>query len=298
MKKNYVNQWKILLDNRKPMAYWKYYKRSINTINEIYSIKPMPRKSETYFSTTIEKGLKILSLFDQDRTKSSLAEISRLTKINKTSTYRFVNTFLELGFLRKNRETKMISLGPRAIALGHGFLRGFDLLDVIRPIIDNAVKTYQATVDAALLDGDALLIIYRRETGNTLTYRLPTVTRSLHCSAIGKSVLAFLSEDELTGMIKPSQLVRKTPNSIVNYENLLKELRRIREHGYALNREEFIIGLIAIGAPLIHIDTKRVVGAVSFDFSTPQISIKEMEKKYSGAIVKLAGEISKVLPML
>ena len=60
----------------------------------------------------------------------------------------------------------------------------------------------------------------------------------------------------------------------------------------------FIIGMIAIAAPLINFDTKKVVGAVGFDFSTPQISINEMEKKYSGAIVQLAGEISKVLPIL
>ena len=258
----------------------------------------MSYKSETYFSTTIEKGLRILCLFNQDRNKFSLSEISRLTKINKTSSYRFVNTFLELGFLRKNPETKMISLGPKAIALGHGFLRGFDLLEVIKPIIDNAFKTYKATVDVALLDGDALLIVYRREMGNTLTYRLPTVTRSLHCSAIGKSVLAFLPEDELVKMIKLSPLVRKTQNSIVNQQKLLKELRSIRKHGYALNREEFIIGLIAIGAPLINTGTERVVGAVSFDFSTPQISISEMEKKYAEAIVELAREISDVLPIL
>ena len=258
----------------------------------------MPNKSKTYFSTTIEKGLRILCLFNQDRNKFSLSEISRLTKINKTSSYRFVNTFLELGFLRKNPETKMISLGPKAIALGHGFLRGFDLLEVIKPIIDNAVKTYKATVDVALLDGDALLIVYRREMGNTLTYRLPAVTRSLHCSAIGKSVLAFLPEDELAEMIKLSPLVRKTQNSIVNQRKLLKELRSIRKHGYALNREEFIIGLIAIGAPLINTGTERVVGAVSFDFSTPQISISEMEKKYAEAIVELAREISDVLPIL
>ena len=258
----------------------------------------MPQKSETYFSTTIEKGLKILSLFNQDRNKFSLSEISRLTKINKTSSYRFVNTFLELGFLRKNPETKMISLGPKAIALGHGFLRGFDLLEVIKPIVDNAVKTYKATVDVALLDGDALLIVYRRETGNTLTYRLPTVTRSLHCSAIGKSVLAFLPEDQLAEMIKLSPLVRKTQNSIVNQQKLLEELRTIRKHGYAINREEFIIGLIAIGAPLINIGSERAVGAVSFDFPTPQISIHEMEKKYAEAILELAREISDVLPIL
>ena len=258
----------------------------------------MPKNPKTYFSSTIEKGLRILSLFNEDRNKSSLAEISRLTGINKTSAYRFVNTFIELGFLRKNPDTKMISLGPKAIALGHGFLRGFDLLEVVKPIVDQAVKTYKTTVDVALLDGDALMIIYRREMGNTLTFRLPTVTRSLHCSAIGKAVLAFLPEHKIVEMIKPASLVRKTPNSIVNHQKLKAELGRIREQGYALNKEEYIIGLIAIAAPLINASTHEVVGAVSFDFSTPQISIDEVEKRFSESIINVANEISQVLPIL
>jgi IclR family pca regulon transcriptional regulator len=258
----------------------------------------MSKNPKTYFSTTIEKGLKILSLFNQDRNKSSLAQISRLTGINKTSTYRFVNTFIELGYLRKNPDTKMISLGPTAIALGHGLLRGFDLLEVIKPIVDQAVKAFKTTVDVALLDGDVLMIIYRREMGNTLTFRLPTVTRSLHCSAIGKSVLAFLPEHKLAEMIKPASLVRKTPNSIVNTQKLKAELGRIREQGYALNKEEYIVGLIAIAAPLINVSTQAVVGAVSFDFSTPQISIDEVEKRYSESIIDVANEISQVLPLL
>ena len=68
--------------------------------------------------------------------------------------------------------------------------------------------------------------------------------------------------------------------------------------GDTINREDFITGLIATGAPLINIGTERVVGAVSFDFSTPQVSINEMEKKYSEAILELAREISDVWPIL
>ena len=81
----------------------------------------MTVKNEQYYSKTLEKGLIILDLFDRDHQYRSLSEISRLTGINKTSTYRFVNTLVQLGYLRKSTTNKSLRLGPRAFVLGHHF---------------------------------------------------------------------------------------------------------------------------------------------------------------------------------
>ena len=73
----------------------------------------MKPENDKYFSKTIEKGLLILSLFDRDHSKRSLSEISHITGINKTSVFRFVNTLVELGYLRKNSSSRLIRLGPK-----------------------------------------------------------------------------------------------------------------------------------------------------------------------------------------
>lgn len=258
----------------------------------------MAGKTNSYFSTTLEKGMRILSLFNQERIKCSLTEISRLTGINMTSTYRFVNTFVEMNYLRRDPDSKLIKLGPRAVALGHGFLRGFDLLQMIKPIIDEAYETNGVTVDTALLDGDSLFIIYRREAGNTLTYRLPTVTNSLHCSALGKSVLAFLPEKEALEIFDRQSAGAKTGNTILQRDGLRRELRLTRKRGYSINNEEYIPGLIAIGAPLMNTGTGRVVGSICFDLSTAQITTRQMEERYAGAVVGLAKEVSEVMPIV
>ena len=66
----------------------------------------MSGPSDPYFSKTIEKGLVILSLFDRNHPHISLVEISRKLGINKTSTYRFVNTLVQLNYIKKSPETK------------------------------------------------------------------------------------------------------------------------------------------------------------------------------------------------
>ena len=81
----------------------------------------MTTKTKPYYSKTLEKGLIILDLFDRDHQHRGLSEISRLTGINKTSTYRLVNTLVQMGYLRKSIHNKSLRLGPRAFVLGHHF---------------------------------------------------------------------------------------------------------------------------------------------------------------------------------
>lgn len=258
----------------------------------------MTKKHSPYFSTTLEKGLRILSLFHQDRVKCSQSEISKLTGINMTSTYRFVNTLVELGFLNKDPQTKILKLGPKAISMGHGFLRGFDFIQMVKPIVDEACNKYGINMDIALLDADSLLIVYRRETNNKLPYQLPTIIKNLNCTALGKAVLAFLPAEEQAEIINGLPFEHKTSRTILDKDMLHQELKAIREKGYSLNNEEFVPGLIALGAPLIDTSTKKVSGAVCFDFLSSQHSQEEIEKNYSGLITDLAGRISQILPTI
>jgi IclR family pca regulon transcriptional regulator len=96
----------------------------------------MAIKNYQYFSKTLEKGMIILDLFDRDHQHRGLSEIARLTGINKTSTYRLVNTLVQMGYLRKSKNSKSLRLGPRAFVLGHHFFHGFDIFQSVKPIID------------------------------------------------------------------------------------------------------------------------------------------------------------------
>ena len=80
-------------------------------------------------------------------------------------------------------------------------------------------------------------------------------------------------------------------------KELLADLKRTRERGYSVNDEEFVPGLIAIGAPLFSLRTGKVVGGVSFDTTTDRYSVKEFEVQYGAYIVELAKKISAVVSL-
>ena len=258
----------------------------------------MTTSSNEYFSKTIEKGLQILSLFDQSNTRRSLTEISNILEINKTSIYRYINTLTQLGYLKKASGTKILKLGPKALLLGYQFLQGFEFLQTVKPLIDQTYKEYNITIDSVLLDGDALIALYRRESKNTINFRHPFLSKSLYARATGKAVLAFMGEKDFSEFIANTELEAKTKNTIVNVDDLLAELELTRKRGYSLANEEYLYGMNAIGAPIKNIKKDKAVGAVSFDFPAIENPISEIEQKYADSIRKLAMDLSEMITIM
>jgi len=251
-------------------------------------------KTDSYYSTPLEKGLRILGLFLEEQ-ELSLQKIANQLGSTKTSAYRFVNTLVQLGYLRKNPITKAVSLGTNAFILGNGLVRGFDLFKLVKPFADQACNTYKVTVDSSVYEEGRLFILYRREVGDTLTYRLPNVTTALTSTAVGKAVLAFLPHEEQLEKIKTAPLEPRTHRTMISVEEILCDLHLTKQRGYALNNEEYIPGLLAIAAPLISLNANRVVGAICFDFPTVQHTITEIEEKYADAIIRLGNSISQAI---
>ena len=255
----------------------------------------MTTKKNQYFSKTLEKGLIILNLFDRDHQHRGLSEISRLTGINKTSTYRMVNTLVQLGYLRKSKNNKSLRLGPRAFVLGHHFFHGFDIFQSVKPIIDKTFLEEKLSIDSALLHGCTLISLYRREMPNLIYFRLPVVMDELYARAMGKAILANLDPADLTNILEKIQIKRLTPNTLLDKQEILKDIESTRNRGYSINNEEYVEGLICIGAPLMNFRENTVVGAVSLDFPTSEYSLDTIVNRFPGVLTKLASELSETV---
>ena len=252
---------------------------------------PIPQQSET-----LAKGLKILDLFHVYQQGLRLTDISRTLGINKTTISRFVNTYCRLGYLKRDPTTKLLRLGPRSIALAYGFLQNSDLADAIGPVVDDAHETHGLHIDVGLLHGDSIFLVYRRESGDTHRFRHFTSARGLHYLATGKAALAFLPPAERCRVVKNLDLERMTAATIVDKTELLTDLEQVVKRGYSCTREEYLPGLIAIGAPLINLHHSRVMGGLSFDSTTTRYTMSQFERKFSPILVELAKAVSAVLP--
>ena len=258
--------------------------------------RKMKNSPDGYFSTTIEKGLKLLSLFSDVRPNISQVDISKELGINHTSAFRYVSTLVQIGYLKKDPQTKRLSPSLKSIVLCNNLIRSFDFLGSIRSLVDEVFQNINQTIGVALINEDKLSVIYRREAEETFIYKLPTVHTEWNILAIGKAYMSNLPYEELKQVIEKLPMERKTTKSIVSRKKLLEEIKKTKKRGYAIANEEYTEGLLAIGAPLIY-EEKHCVGAVSIDFSTIKHTIDQIEREYADEIINLANAISEIIPI-
>jgi len=259
----------------------------------------MKKATPKYYSNPFAKGLKIFNLFSPDQKILSLKEIAETIKANESSVYRYTSTLVELGYLKKDPRTKMLSLDQKAYFMGQRLVKSFSLLEVVRPIIDEVYEKYKITIDSCLMEDYALLQLYFRAVDSSYNavvsyYRLIT-NDVIHCSGLGKAIMAYLPEDEMRAIVDRVHSIKRTDKSITNKDALLEDLKKTKKRGYAINDEEYIIGGITIATPFFSLDTGRPVGAVSFDFSSAQSSVNDIERKYASILLQLGKNISKAI---
>lgn len=246
-------------------------------------------------SETLEKGLRILDVFrDAESSALSLAQIGTGMGVNKTSVHRYVTTYCQLGYLQRDERTRLYRLGTRALALAHAVLQKSELVRAVAPLADDIHLRHGLHVDVGLLDGEGIHLVYRRQSPDTLAFRSFSFGTGLHYLASGKAALAFMPPAELAQRLERLELRPRTERTITDRQALLADLTQSRERGYARNNEEFVPGLIAIGAPLVSLLSGQVVGGVSFDSSTERYAMEEFERVYAPLLVALAKKISAV----
>jgi DNA-binding IclR family transcriptional regulator len=254
-------------------------------------------KGKYYFSKSLEKGLKIMALFKKDTPALTQSEISKTLGLNMTSTYRYINTLVEMGYLEKDAKTKKIGPSMHSLLFCINLMQATDNLKIIKEVVDRINCEKNISIDVAFAVDDTLVRIYHKEAEETLTYSLPELSKNcLHNTALGKAYLSSLPDHLLAEKIATTTLIAKTPMTIVDKVRLAQEIQTTKERMFAIADEEYLPGVLAIAAPLYDPITGKGVGAVCFDFSVLQHNVSEIMATYGEMIQETAKILSELLP--
>jgi IclR family acetate operon transcriptional repressor len=132
-----------------------------------------------------------------------------------------------------------------------------------QPYIEAINRATGETVHLAALQGDAVVTLAVREARHAVRVETGRIGKmeAPHATSMGKAILAWLPEDEMRRIVGPT-MKRFTDNTITDFGALLESLRHVRRNGYALEREEFLPGVLCIGAA-IRDQAGTVVGGIS-----------------------------------
>jgi len=216
-----------------------------------------------YQVQVLDRALGILDLLAGENPELGLSEVSELTGLHKSTVHRLLQVLERHRLIEKLALNGKYRLGLRLFELGSKAMAQFDLRERAQPYLKRLVLETGETAHICILDGDRMLSIANVESPRTL--RTPSTVghrTPLHCTSVGKALLAFLSEDEQIDLINQCELIDYTRHTITKPARLKAELKLIRQRGYALDDEEIEEGLRCVGAPVMD-HSGRVVAAMS-----------------------------------
>ena len=179
------------------------------------------------------KALAVLQALAEAGGPVRLADLAGRCAVSKPTAHRVLALLRELGWVRPH-DGGRYSLGPQAHAFAAMASPGTSMDAALAGLRD----TVGHTVHAAVLVGDHLVYTHKVDGRDQFVMRSRVgATASLHCTAMGKVLLAHLPEDRVTGILGAG-LPRRTAATVTDPDELRAELRRIRERGYAIDDEE------------------------------------------------------------
>lgn len=225
---------------------------------------------------TFEKGLQVLeALAESGQQGVALADLARQLGFHKSSLYRLVTTLQQRGYVERKAEDDCYRLGLRILSLASSQLNDLGLHRIGFPYLKELSRQVHDTIHLVALDRDKAVTVDRIEGDSPLSLRTQIGTRRpLYCTAVGKAMLAFLDQAAVTRELEAG-LSAVTPQTITDPKRLVAELQEIRAKGYALDDEEYTVGVRCVAAPVFDY-RGEALGAVSlsapaFRTTMPQV---------------------------
>ncbi len=248
-----------------------------------------------YLIPMVKRSLDVLELLTRSTQGGlSLSELTRAVHAPKSSVFKIVSTLEAEGFVSKDPLTQKYQLTLRLLALANAAAERINLRRELYPLLKELKDKTGETVNLGILEGDTAFYIESLEgPGPIKVIVRPGKELSLHSSALGKALLAYLPETEMDRILASKRMVAYTPHTCTDPTALKKQLAHVRLRGYALDLEEDALDMVCVGAA-IRDHTGRVVAATSV--TAPRYRMSRSALKTTAAIVvEMADRMSRWL---
>lgn len=229
------------------------------------------RASKTPSAPALSRGLAILERIAKSRRGLTFSQLARQFDFPKSSVHTLLLTLEREGYVQRDGETGRYMLGAKIAAMGGTTVDGVVLREKAAALLHALAAELGMTTHLGILDRDAVAVVAKIEPpGHPQVATWIGKRVDVHCTSMGKCLIAFLPDEQVEGIIAGRRLLRHNENTIVSPALLRRELAHTRARGYALDDEEEEIGVRCIGAPVLNWEG-AVTAAVSVTGSIDRI---------------------------
>lgn len=245
-----------------------------------YELRIMDTKKETKQNQTLIKALSILEAMTNFDHPVRLQDIAEKVSLAPATVLRLVNTFIDKGYIRhSNNDERFYQLTYKLAIMGNRTKLNFSLKTLLEKYLLEVVNKFNEAASISI-ESDMQMVYIASEVSNTRIMQALTRVGKIgpmHATAGGKLNLLNHDWNDIVQYSKNHGLIKYTNMTISTLPELKKELSWIKEHGYALDREEFEIGLRCVSVPVYDM-TNKIIAAINLSGSATFVNESNFDR--------------------
>jgi IclR family pca regulon transcriptional regulator len=242
-------------------------------------------------ASSLVRGLLVLESFSPRRDSYTLADLAKHHNIPKSSLYRIVKDLAQMNYLRYDMQSKRYYLGTRVLSLGFSLLQSMELREIARPYLETLSRECNMTANLAIYDKDEMVYVERIRVPGIRPFNVGVGNRiPLWNTAVGRAFVAHLDQKKINKMLNEARLCSEIK---FDEDRLAETLSEVRKNGFALNNQEFQLGILAVAVPIF--SASGVEGAINLVGEPENLSIDTLRNHYAPKLMRIGKELSKAL---
>jgi IclR family transcriptional regulator, KDG regulon repressor len=197
------------------------------------------------------KALNILEVLAASDEDMRLSDVARELDYPVSTTHRLLLGLMERAYVQRDQNTGRYFLGTKILTLQAQVVRHRHLGQLALPHLVQLKQQCNATVNLGMLNDNCVVYLESLIPDSSFAYYLRPGTRMpLHCTAMGKVFLAYMPLALRNDLLTSLDFQKHTPHTITSADDMKTELRSISQQGYAVDNEEFTLGVRCTAAPI------------------------------------------------
>ena len=248
---------------------------------------------------SVERAIDILDCLAEYPKGCGIGELSKNLGLSKSTIHRIITTLKYKKYVTQNKDNDKYQLDIKVLTLSSSVTNSMDLIHIARPYIHEFANKVDEVIHLCIPDESFSNIIYVDKVSSENTSRTITMSSSIgkkapiYCTASGKLLLSQYSDDKIRQLLKDTEFVEYTENTITDINVFIEEIHAIRKNLYAIDNIEYDAGVICIAVPIFD-RTNRIIAAISLSSVTLFNSLDSL-LKYKKELMNIAKTISKVM---
>lgn len=226
---------------------------------------------------SIARAFSILEEVARNRDGIGLSELSKRVGLHNSTAFHLVKTMVSLGYIRQIKDSKRYRIGRPLFALAASALDEIEIVSLATPILENLSRESGESSHFAVGMGDAVVVVARTSGPGAFQFSDRVgVVRPMHCTALGKVILAALRPEQFERYLARTDLKSFSPKSIAEIEPLRREITEVRENGMAFDDGEFDSEVRCVAVPVRDF-TGQIIGAIGISGPVWRMSIQALQ---------------------